>query len=81
MLEKKSLNHHAQNTHRQRRQNQRCPVVDTEQIHHDPGGKRAQHVQRAMGKINDAQQAKNHGQSEAQHGVESAIDQAQQQLA
>ena len=80
VLEKQPLNHHAHATYHQRCQHQRSPVIDAELVQHDPGGKRAQHVQRAVGKVDDAQQAKNDSEPQAQQGIKRAIDQAQQQL-
>ncbi|ENR74374.1 hypothetical protein B983_02250 [Brucella abortus 67/93] len=39
-----------------------------------------QHILRAMGEIDDAQKPEDDGKAEAQHGIEGAIDEADQQL-
>ena len=80
-LEKSALDDHAQHAHDERRQDQRDPVVDAELVQHDPGGEGAQHVQRAVREVHDVQQAEDHGQPQAEHGVERAVDQAQHELA
>ena len=63
-----------------RRCHQCEPVVQPQFFKTQPRHIRAHHVQRTMGKVDDAQQTKNDRQTQAQHGVKRAIDQAQQEL-
>jgi hypothetical protein len=65
----------------QRRQQQRPPVADAEVFEPHPGEHGAHHVEGAMGEVDDVQHAEDHGQPEAQHGVERAIDQPEHELA
>ncbi len=75
-----SLHQHAQGRCQQRHDQQRPPVVQAQVLHQPPGDEGAQHVLRAVGKVDDVQQAKNDGQPQAQQRVKRAIDQADQQL-
>ena len=47
-----------------------APVVDAKVGEPDPRYVGAHHVQRAMGEVDDVEQPEDHGQAEAQHGVE-----------
>ena len=60
---------------------QRDPVVDAELVQPIQRHERAQHVQRAVGEVDDAEQAEDDRQAQAQHRVERAVDQPEQQLA
>src|ERR1035437_10480813 len=80
MLEEEALDDRAERADDQWCQEQCVPVIDAELVEHDPGGKRAQHVERSVREIDNAQQAKDDGQPQAEQGVKRAVDQAQQQL-
>ncbi len=80
-LEHAALDHDRQRADQQRRQHQRQPVVDAQVVQSEPGTEGAEHVLGAMGEVDDVEQAEDDGQSQAQHGIEGAVDQAQQQLA
>ena len=66
---------------RDRRNQQRPPVAETEILQQKPRAESAHHVQRAVGKIDDVEQAENHGQPEREHGVERTVDEPDQKLA
>src|SRR5690606_9586884 len=46
-----------------------------------PGDEGPQHVERAVGEVDDVEQAEDDGQPQREHGVERAVDQAEQELA
>jgi len=62
------------------RQHQHHPVVQLVVIDADEGDEGAHHVQGAVGKVDDVQQAEDDSQAEREHRVEGAVDQPQQQL-
>src|SRR5690606_32876466 len=57
------------------------PVVDAQLVQQDPGGKCPQHVECPVRKVDHAEKSKNHRKAEAEHGVEGAIDEPEQDLA
>src|SRR3546814_12535432 len=57
------------------------PVADAGEAEQHPGGEGAQHVLGAMREVDDVEHAEDHRQAQAQHGVEGAVDESQQQLA
>ena len=63
-----------------RRDQQRPPIADAEPLQQEPGAERAQHVLRAMREVDDVEQPENHRQAEAQHRVERAVDQPDEEL-
>jgi hypothetical protein len=80
-LEHQALDDDAEDADDQRREDQRPPVVHAPGVQHDPGGEGADHVQRAVREVHDVEQAEDHREAEAEHGVERAIHQPQHQLA
>ncbi len=66
---------------RQRRQHQRHPVVDAEQLQAEQRGERAERVEGAVGEVDHAHQPEDHRQPEAQQRVERAVHQPERQLA
>ena len=81
MLEQRALDDHAERTHHERRQHQREPVAEPELLEAQPGHVGADHVQRAVREVDDPQEAEDHRQPQAQHRVERAVHEAQQELA
>ncbi|MOA35395.1 hypothetical protein D3C78_1568410 [compost metagenome] len=75
------LDQHTQQPHQQRRRHQHHPVVDAEVVHGHPGANRPQHEQGPMCKIDDVEQAENHGQAQTQDCIERTVDQPQKELA
>ena len=73
--------HDAEQADDQRRQHQRGPERHVEHAEQQPGGEGAHHVLRAVREVDDVQHAEDDGEAEAQHGVEGAVDQAEQELA
>ncbi len=78
--QKHPLDDDAGNADHNRRDDQRRPIPDAEPCQQKPGAERAEHVLRAMREIDDVQQAENDREAEAQHRVERAVDQPDQQL-
>ena len=76
-----SFEQDAEQADHDRRQDQGEPERDVELAQHQPGGERAHHVLRAVREVDHVQHAEDHGEAEAQHGVEGAVDQAKQKLA
>ncbi|SOY78555.1 hypothetical protein CBM2599_A10153 [Cupriavidus taiwanensis] len=74
------LDHHAQRGNDQRRQQQHEPVVQPGVLHAHPGQHRAEHEERAVREVDDVEQAEDHRQAQAQHRIEGAVDQPQQEL-
>ncbi len=79
-LEQHLLDDNADHTDAERREDQRGPVADTEIFQQYPRAERAHHVLHAMNEIHDVQQTEDDGKAEAHHGVERAIDEADQKL-
>src|SRR5690606_19635555 len=63
-----------------RGEDQRWPIADAEPAQQEIASKGTQHILRAMGKVDDAQKSEDNGKAKAQHGIERAIDEADQQL-
>jgi hypothetical protein len=74
------LQHDAEGADHHRHDQQRPPVADAEIVQQHPRHERAQHVLRAMGEVDDVQQAEDHGQSQRQDRIERPVDQTQQKL-
>ena len=81
MAQEQPLDDDAEQADRQRREHQRGPVVDAEQLQPEQRGERAERVEGAVGEIDDAHQAEDHRQPEAQQRVERAVHQPEHQLA
>jgi hypothetical protein len=75
------LDQNPEHPHHQRRQHQHQPVVDAKVVHGHPGNHGPHHEQRTVRKVDDVEQAEDHGQPEAEDCVKRAIDQPQQELA
>ncbi|MCY1312518.1 hypothetical protein D9M70_629460 [compost metagenome] len=75
------LDQHAEGADQQRSQHQRDPVVDAQVVEAEHRGEGAEHVLRAMGEVDDPQQAEDDRQAQAEQGIERPVDQAQEQLA
>src|SRR5690606_7506614 len=71
----------AEDAHEYGRHDQHDPVIEAEVGQAHPGEEGAQHVQGAVGKINDVKEAENDGEAQRQDSIKGAIDQAQQYLA
>ena len=71
----------AEEPDRQRREEQRRPVVDAEILQAEEGGERPQRVEGAVGEVDHAHQAEDHRQPETQQRVERAVHQPEHQLA
>ena len=80
MADEDALEHHAEGADDDRREEERPPIADTDEIEHEIGTEGAQHVLRAMREVDDVEHAEDDGEPEAQHRVESAIDEADQEL-
>ena len=80
-LQHQPLEHDAEQADHDRRQHQRRPERHVEDAEHQPGGEGAHHVLRAVREVDHVQHAEDHGEAQAQHGVEGAVDQAEQELA
>ncbi|CPK48638.1 Uncharacterised protein [Bordetella pertussis] len=70
----------AEQADHQRGEDQHDPVIEPQIGQAHPGHEGAQHVQGAVGEVDDVQQTENHGQPQREHGIERAVDQPQQQL-
>ncbi|KAG1376874.1 hypothetical protein G6F59_018223 [Rhizopus arrhizus] len=79
--DQQALRHDGKHRHDQRHQHKRRPVVHAQVVQQHPGQERARRVLRAMGEVDDVQQAENHRQADREQGVERTVDQAKQQLA
>jgi len=77
----RALDQDAEQADQQRGDQQHHPVVQAETGDADVGGEGAHHVQRAVREVDDVQQAEDDGQAQREHGVEGAVDQAEQELA
>jgi hypothetical protein len=80
VAQQQALDDHAEGADQQRRQHQHHPVVQPEVGQPQVGEHRAHHVQRAMGEVDDVEQAEDHRQPEREDRVEAAVDQPEQQL-
>src|SRR5437588_10116163 len=78
--QQEALDRDAENADRDRRDDQRRPVADPQPIQQKPGGERAQHVLRPMREVDDVEEAEDDRQPEAQHRVERAVDQPDEEL-
>ncbi len=78
-----ALHQHAERADEDRGDDKRGPVADGDIriVEQEIGGERAHHILRAVGEIDDVEQAEDHREAEAQHGVERAVDEAEEQLA
>src|SRR5690606_10211132 len=56
---------------------QHDPVVQPQVLQAHPGDEGPQHVERAVGEVDDVEQAEDDGQPQREHGVERAVDQAE----
>ena len=74
-LQQQPLEDHAEQADDQRRQHQRRPERHVEHAQQQPGGEGAHHELRAVREVDDVQHAEDHGEAQAQHGVEGAVDQ------
>ncbi|MNN53438.1 hypothetical protein D3C81_1681930 [compost metagenome] len=74
------LDHHPDGGNDQRRQQQHDPVVEPGVLHAHPGQHRTEHEERAVREIDDVEQAEDNRQAQAQHRIEGAVHQPQQQL-
>jgi hypothetical protein len=77
----RALQQHADYTDDQRSEDQRREVTDPRILQKHPGGEGAHHEQRAMREVDDVQHAEDDREPHRQHGVEGAVDQAEQKLA
>jgi len=75
-----ALQHHAERADRQRRDQQRPPVVDPEIVLQHPSDECAHHEQGAVSEVDDVQHAEDHRQAERQQRVERPVDQSEQEL-
>ena len=80
MFEQCALDDDTQGAHHHRRQYQCQPIINLEIFEAEPCDVGADHVERAMGKIDNSEQTKNDGKPEAEHGVERPINQSEEQL-
>src|SRR5437868_15372754 len=78
--QQKPLDRDAENADRDRRDDQRRPIADAEPAKQKPGAERAQHVLRAMREVDDVEEAEDDREPEAQHRVERAVDQPDEEL-
>jgi hypothetical protein len=81
MPKQQPLDQDAEDADEQRRHKQHQPIINAKIGQAHPRKHRSHHVESAMRKVDDVQQAKNDRQSERQHRVKRAIDQPEQQLA
>jgi hypothetical protein len=75
-----SLDEHAEHADHHRRCREGNPVVHAQVVESEQGQKGAEHVERAVREVDDVEQAENDRQAQAQHGIERAVDQPEQQL-
>src|SRR5512144_95428 len=80
-LQHRSFDQRAEQPRRQRYQEQRPPVAETEILQQKPSDEGAQHVKGAVREVDDVEQPEDDGEAEAEHGVERAVDQPQHHLA
>jgi len=80
MAKQQPLDRDTEEADDERRDDQRGPVADAEPIQQKPGAKRAEHILRAMGEVDDVEKAENDGEAEAQHRIERAVDQPDEEL-
>jgi hypothetical protein len=71
----------AEQADQQRGDNQHRPIIESERRHADEGDEGAHHVQRAVREVDHIEQAEDDGEAKREHGIEGAVDQAQQELA
>ena len=76
-----ALDDDAEEADEERRQDERRPVADAEIGEQQVADEGAEHVERAVGEVDDAQQAEDDREAEAEHRVERAVDQADEELA
>jgi hypothetical protein len=79
-LQHQPLHDEAKERDHHRGDQQRAPIRDAEMIKENPGGECAEHVLGAVGEVHHVHQAEDDRQSHAEHGVERAVDQADQEL-
>ena len=65
----------------QRRDDECRPIGNAEFSQEKIGDEGAQHVERAMGEVDDAQQAEDDGEPQRQKRIEGAVDEADEKLA
>ena len=70
VLEKQSLDHDAGCADDNRGDDQRFPVADADVLKQQIGGKRAHHILRAVGEVDDVEHAEDHGKPKTQQRVE-----------
>ena len=80
-LEQRALDDGAERADDERREDQRAPIIDAGQLQQEIGDEGADHVERAVGEIDDVEHAEDDGEAEAQQRVERAVDQPDHQLA
>ncbi len=80
MPKKQAFDHHTQQSHRERREQQRPPVVDPQHLQPDVGRKRTEHVEGPVREVNDPEESKDHRQAKTQERVERTIDQPEHEL-
>src|ERR1700724_1790804 len=71
---------HAENTDRDRRDDQRRPISDVHHAQQKIRAERAQHVERAVREIDDVEHAEDHGKPKTEQRIERAVDQSHQEL-
>ena len=81
MPQKQALDRYPEQTHRERREDERAPVVHPQKLQAHIGGKRAEHVEGPMREIDDPHEPEDYRETEAQQRVERSIDQSQHELA
>ncbi len=80
MAQQRALDGDPDDADGERRQQQGRPIAEAQPVQQEPGAKGAQHVLGAMRKVDDVQKAEDDREAEAQHGIEGAVDQPDQQL-
>ena len=66
MAQKQALDEDSQQRHRQRREQQRKPVIHPKRLQSDVRRESPEHVKRAMRKIHDPKQTENHRKTQTQ---------------
>src|SRR5262249_39930136 len=76
----RALDHHTEEPDHDGRDQQRRPVTQAGPLQREVRDERAHHVLRAVSEVDDVQQAEDDRQAQAQHGVEGAVDQPDEEL-
>ena len=75
------LEHHPEQADDDRRKDERPPVAEPGPLEEEVRHEGAHHVLGAVGEVDDVEQAEDDREPEAQHGVEGAVDQPDEELA